>query len=116
MNADNSISLTEGTMREDREGDVRFDCANPSCALESDTSVFTMLFGDPGATYEECRDMTARDAVHRLPLAAASAGQEICVRRNNGDIALFVVQVKSTALPEAAFISMDTTVWPAGKN
>ncbi|OWA05302.1 serine/threonine protein kinase [Streptomyces sp. CS113] len=116
VNADNSISLTEGTMRKDRKGDVRFDCANASCALESDTSVFTMLFGDPGATYEECRDMTGGDAVHRLPLAAASAGQEICVRRDNGDIALFVVQVKSTALPEAAFITMDTTVWPAEKN
>ncbi|MFJ6692449.1 serine/threonine-protein kinase [Streptomyces sp. NPDC091294] len=116
VNADNSISLTEGTMRKDRKGDIRFDCANASCALESDTSVFTMLFGDPGATYDECRAMTDRDAVHRLPLAAASAGQEICVRRDNGDIALLVVQVKSTALPEAAFITMDTTVWPAEKN
>ncbi len=116
VNADNSISLTEGTMREDRKGDVRFDCANASCALESDTSVFTMLFGDAGATYEECRDMTGRDSLRRLPLAAASAGQEICVRRDNGDIALFVVRVKSTALPEAAFITMDTTVWPAEEN
>ncbi|MGW2295537.1 serine/threonine-protein kinase [Streptomyces violaceorubidus] len=114
VNGDNSISLTDGTMREDRKGDVRFDCANASCALESDTSVFTILFGDPGADYEECRRMTADQDAHRLPLAAASAGQEICVRRNNGDIALFVVQVKSTALPEAAFVTMDTTVWPAG--
>ncbi|MFE1235931.1 serine/threonine-protein kinase [Streptomyces tendae] len=116
VNGDNSISLTDGTMREDRKGDIRFDCANASCALESDTSVFTILFGDPGADYEECRRMTADQDAHRLPLAAASAGQEICVRRNNGDIALFVVQVKSTALPEAAFVSMDTTVWPAKQN
>ncbi|MFF0677881.1 serine/threonine-protein kinase [Streptomyces tendae] len=116
VNGDNSISLTDGTMREDRKGDIRFDCANASCALESDTSVFTILFGDPGAGYEECRRMTADQDAHRLPLAAASAGQEICVRRNNGDIALFVVQVKSTALPEAAFVSMDTTVWPAKQN
>ncbi|MFF0704209.1 serine/threonine-protein kinase [Streptomyces tendae] len=113
VNGDNSISLTDGTMREDRKGDIRFDCANASCALESDTSVFTILFGDPGADYEECRQMTADQDAHRLPLAAASAGQEICVRRNNGDIALFVVRVKSTALPEAAFVTMDTTVWPA---
>ncbi|MEV5865763.1 serine/threonine-protein kinase [Streptomyces tendae] len=113
VNGDNSISLTDGTMREDRKGDIRFDCVNASCALESDTSVFTILFGDPGADYEECRRMTADQDDHRLPLAAASAGQEICVRRNNGDIALFVVQVKSTALPEAAFVTMDTTVWPA---
>lgn len=116
VNGDNSISLTDGTMREDRKGDIRFDCANASCALESDTSVFTILIGDPGADYEECRQMTADQDAHRLPLAAASAGQEICVRRNNGDIALFVVQVKSTALPEAAFVTMDTTVWPAKQN
>ncbi|MFJ7893864.1 serine/threonine-protein kinase [Streptomyces anthocyanicus] len=116
VNGDNSISLTDGTMREDRKGDIRFDCANVSCALESDTSVFTILFGDPGADYEECRHMTADQDAHRLPLAAASAGQEICVRRNNGDIALFVVQVKSTAMPESAFITMDTTVWPAEQN
>ncbi|MET9355850.1 serine/threonine-protein kinase [Streptomyces sp. NPDC006617] len=116
VNGDNSISLTDGTMREDRKGDIRFDCANASCALESDTSVFTILFGDPGADYEECRQMTADQDAHRLPLAAASAGQEICVRRNNGDIALFVVQVKSTAMPESAFVTMDTTVWPAEQN
>ncbi|MFD8426447.1 serine/threonine-protein kinase [Streptomyces coelicoflavus] len=116
VNSDNSLSLTDGTMREDRKGDIRFDCANASCALESDTSVFTILFGDPGADYEECRRMTADQDAHRLPLAAASAGTEICVRRDNGDIVLFVVQVKSTALPEAAFVTMDTTVWPGVKN
>ncbi|MER6321398.1 serine/threonine-protein kinase [Streptomyces coelicoflavus] len=116
VNSDNSLSLTDGTMREDRKGDIRFDCANASCALESDTSVFTILLGDPGADYEECRRMTADQDAHRLPLAAASAGTEICVRRDNGDIVLFVVQVKSTALPEAAFVTMDTTVWPGVKN
>ncbi|MGW3188446.1 serine/threonine-protein kinase [Streptomyces ardesiacus] len=117
VNGDNSISLSEGTMREDRKGDIRFDCANASCALESDSSVFMMLFGDPGATYEECRRMTAgREPSHRLPLAAASAGQEICVRRDNGDIALLVVQVKSTAMPDSAFVTVDTTVWPAKRD
>ncbi|MFE5259358.1 serine/threonine-protein kinase [Streptomyces coelicoflavus] len=116
VNSDNSLSLTDGTMREDRKGDIRFDCANASCALESDTSVFTILLGDPGADYEECRRMTADQDAHRLPLAAASAGTEICVRRDNGDIVLFVVQVKSTALPEAAFITMDTTVWRPEKD
>ncbi|MFJ8545381.1 serine/threonine-protein kinase [Streptomyces sp. NPDC093586] len=117
VNGDNSISLTKGTMREDRKGDIRFDCKNAGCALESDSSVFMMLFGNPGATYEECHRMTAgRKASHRLPLAAASAGQEICLRRNNGDIALLVVQVKSTAMPDSAFVTMDTTVWPAKKD
>ncbi|MFJ6074376.1 serine/threonine-protein kinase [Streptomyces sp. NPDC093065] len=116
VNGDNSINLTKGTMREDRKGDIRFECVNALCALESDTSVFTMLFGDPGATYEECSQMTTGENVfRRLPLAAASAGQEICVRRSNGDIALLVVRVKSTAVPESAFITMDTTVWPAEK-
>ncbi|MEV6885819.1 serine/threonine-protein kinase [Streptomyces sp. NPDC051135] len=116
VNGDNSIDLTEGTMREDRKGDIRLDCADPGCALESDTGVFMMLFGDPGADYEECRAMTADHAEHRLSLAAASAGREICVRRSNGDIALLVVQVKSTAMPDSAFVTMDTTVWPAEKH
>ncbi|MCF2436615.1 hypothetical protein LV779_30040 [Streptomyces thinghirensis] len=50
---------------------------------------------------------------HRPPLAAASAGTEICAKHRNGDIVLLVVQVKSTALPEAGFVTADMTVWRA---
>ncbi|UAX54408.1 protein kinase [Streptomyces sp. A144] len=116
VDASTSIDLTTGEQREDREGDIRFDCEDTGCALESDTSVFTMMFGGPGATYDLCSLMTAGQRSHRLPLAAASAGMEICVRHRNGDIALLVVQTKSTALPELAFLRSDITVWRAEKN
>ncbi|MFJ8190979.1 protein kinase [Streptomyces sp. NPDC096094] len=118
LDAKNSLSVSDGETRDDRKGDIRFTCAQ-TCALESDTSVFSMMFGEPGATYEDCRrrmaDVEADPDIdgHRLPLAAASAGTEICAKHRNGDIMLLVVQVKSTALPEAGFVTADMTVWRA---
>ncbi|MGV9284836.1 protein kinase domain-containing protein [Streptomyces sp. NPDC003730] len=116
VDADSSLSLTDGTRRDDREGDIRFDCKDVGCALDSDTSVFTLMYADPGAGYEECALMTASQKSHRLYLAAAAAGSEICVRHRNGDIALLVVQTKSTAMPDLAFLDADVTVWRAEKN
>ncbi|MFG3108262.1 serine/threonine-protein kinase [Streptomyces tendae] len=116
VDADSSLSLTDGTRRDDRKGDIRFDCKDVGCALDSDTSVFTLMFGDPGAGYEECALMTESQKSHRLYLAAAAAGSEICVRHRNGDIALLVVQTKSTAMPDLAFLDADVTVWRAEKD
>ncbi|MFC7892303.1 serine/threonine-protein kinase [Streptomyces sp. NPDC057381] len=116
VDADTSLSLADGATREDRKGDIRFDCEEAGCALESDTSVFTLMFGPPGATYEMCDLMTAGQDSHRADLAAASAGMEICVRHRNGDIALLVVQTKSTAVPELAFLLADVTVWRAERD
>ncbi|MFE5601265.1 serine/threonine-protein kinase [Streptomyces coelicoflavus] len=116
VDADSSLSLTDGKRRDDRKGDIRFDCKDVGCALDSDTSVFTLMFGDPGAGYEECALMTASQKSHRLRLAAAAAGSEICVRHRNGDIALMVVQTKSTAMPDLAFLDADVTVWRAEKD
>ncbi|MFC8871558.1 protein kinase [Streptomyces sp. NPDC057148] len=116
VDAESSLSLSDGTRREDREGDIRFDCESVGCALESDTSVFTLIFGPPGATYETCDLMTRGKRSHRVGLASVSAGMEICVRHRNGDIALLVVQTKSTAVPELAFVKADVTVWRAKKD
>ncbi|MET7407623.1 serine/threonine-protein kinase [Streptomyces parvulus] len=119
LDGKNSLGLGTGETRTDRKQDIRFACRQASCALESDTSVFSLLFGEPGATYEDCRsqldDVTDTDG-HRLPLAAASAGSEICVKHRNGDIALLVVQVKSTAMPDIGFVTADLTVWRAEKD
>ncbi|MFE0818846.1 protein kinase [Streptomyces sp. NPDC058847] len=116
LNGDNSLSISTGRAREDRKGDVRFACQQASCALESDTSIFSMLYGEPGATYEDCR-LRLADAADtdgsRLPLAAAAAGTEICVKHRDGDIVLLVLQVKSTAMPEYGFVTADMTVWRA---
>lgn len=112
LDAKNSLSFKEPTQRKDRAGDIRFTCAKEvSCTLESDTSVFTMVFGEPVAGVDECRLLTDRQTAHRLPLAAAASGSEICVQHRNGDIALLVIVTKATAMPESAFLTADMTVW-----
>ncbi|MEU3597439.1 serine/threonine-protein kinase [Streptomyces sp. NPDC006798] len=109
----NSVSFTEPVTREDRRGDMRLTCRAASCALESDRSVFVMVYGDPGTGPGKCRAMLAQGGEKRLPLAAAAAGSEICVKHPSGDIGLLVLQVKSTAMPEHAFVTADLTVWRA---
>ncbi|WP_329579827.1 serine/threonine-protein kinase [Streptomyces sp. NBC_01361] len=112
LDAKNSLSFTEPFQRKDRAGDIRFTCAKDvGCALDSDTSVFTMIFGEPGADLDECRRLTKSQTAHHLPLAGAASGTEICVRHRNGDIALLVIETKSTAMPDIAFVSADMTVW-----
>ncbi|WP_324615537.1 serine/threonine-protein kinase [Streptomyces sp. NRRL F-4489] len=111
----NSVSLNEPVDRKDRTGDLRFTCKVAGCALESGTSVIAMRYAKPGASLDDCR-LTLRGATsHRLPLAAAAAGSEICVKHPSGTIALLVVQVKSTALPDSgvSFLTADMTVWRA---
>ncbi|KUO06108.1 serine/threonine-protein kinase [Streptomyces caeruleatus] len=111
LNADTSLSFEEPLWREDRKGDIRLDCDSSSCAIESDTSVFLQMPGKAGTTLDECRLMLGGADQHRWTLASVAAGTEICVKHPSGDIALLVVQTKSTALPEIAFLSMDMTVW-----
>ncbi|KUN08752.1 serine/threonine protein kinase [Streptomyces yokosukanensis] len=97
------------------QGDVvRFGCRTAGCELESDTAVFVQLFGKPGdGTLDTCRLMLRSEKNHRLPLAAAANGTEICVKDSSGDIALFVIGTKSTAVPDIAFLQGDLTVWRA---
>ncbi|MFF4472826.1 serine/threonine-protein kinase [Streptomyces sp. NPDC001599] len=112
---DNSLILHNGEEGKGHKGDIRFGCESVGCELTSDTSVIVQVPGDPGATYETCRDLTAgRSGPHELPLAASAAGTEICVRHRDGDIALLVIQTKSTAVPHIGFLDVDLTVWPAG--
>lgn len=111
LNADTSLSFEEPLWRQDRKGDIRFDCEDASCAIESDTSVFLQMMGKSGTTLDECRLMLGGADRHRWTLASVAAGTEICVKHPSGDIALLVVQTKSTALPELGFLSLDMTVW-----
>ncbi|GAA3773797.1 serine/threonine-protein kinase [Streptomyces phyllanthi] len=114
LDAKNSLGIKEPVRRKDRKGDIRFVCEEAGCALESDTSVITMLYGKPGATFDSCRTALTGAKDRDLPLAAAAAGSEICVKHPSGDIALLVIQVKSTALPDIGFVTADMTVWRAG--
>ncbi len=111
LDSDNSMDIGDPVRREDRKGDIRFVCDATSCALESDTSVMTLLLGDPGATLDRCRtQLTGADSKH-LPLAAAANGSEICIKHSSGVIALYTITVKSTALPDIGFLLGDLTVW-----
>lgn len=98
--------------RKDRKGDIRLVCGQ-TCALESDTSDFALLYTKPGATLDSCRIALSDPEGRRLPLAAAANGSEICIKHSSGDIALLVIQTKSTALPHIAFVTGDMTIWRA---
>ncbi|MDF3141332.1 MULTISPECIES: serine/threonine-protein kinase [unclassified Streptomyces] len=111
LDAKSSLSFKEPVQREDRKGDIRFDCKDVGCALDSDTSVFVQLFGASGASLDECRLLLASADRRRWPLAGAANGSQICVKHSSGDIALLVLQTKSTALPELAFLQLDMTIW-----
>ncbi|MEU6818907.1 serine/threonine-protein kinase [Streptomyces sp. NPDC046860] len=112
LDATNSLNLRDPDVRDDRKGDIRFACAGQSCALESRDSVLLPRFADPGATYDSCAFELRNATSHKLYLAAVAAGSEICAKDSAGNIALFVVQVKSTASPDVGFLMTDVTVWP----
>ncbi|MEV7884682.1 serine/threonine-protein kinase [Streptomyces sp. NPDC002817] len=126
LNEKNSLYLHDGkrpATREDRKGDVRFTCKDVGCTLKSDDSLIVQYVAEePGATLGDCRwilggaEDEGGEVYHDFPLAAASAGSEFCVRHPSGDIALLVVQVKSTALWDTSgvsFLMADVTVWRA---
>jgi serine/threonine protein kinase len=118
LNEKNSLDIRKPiyrNVREDRKGDIRFTCEKIGCALESDKSVITMIFGDPGATLETCRVALTGAKSHSFTLSAAAAGSEFCIKHPSGDIALYVIQVKSTALWDRgiSFVTGDMTVWRA---
>ncbi|WP_211285523.1 serine/threonine-protein kinase [Streptomyces thermovulgaris] len=113
LNKENSLDIKKGTTRKDRKGDIRFGCKLAGCELESDTSVMALLFDKPGATLDSCRYALTDADSRRVELAAAASGSEICVKHPSGDIALLVIETKSTALPEVGFIVTDLTVWRA---
>lgn len=111
-----SIGIKDPVKRQDSAGDIRLEC-DDQCDLVSDTSVFTLLYADPGTgSYDTCRLLTKASTQHTLPLAATAGGSEICVRHPSGDIALLVLQTKSVARPKAVppLITADMTVWRAG--
>ncbi|MBT2482412.1 serine/threonine-protein kinase [Streptomyces sp. ISL-94] len=104
-----SIGIKEPVQREDRTGDIRLNCENAGCALESDSSVITMLFGEPHGSLDECWILLKGATARSFSLAPAAAGSEFCVKHPSGDIALLVLQIKSTVGP-AGFVVADMTV------
>ncbi|MFI6119927.1 serine/threonine-protein kinase [Streptomyces sp. NPDC051064] len=112
LDAKNSLSLKSSEPElKGRKGDVRFGCEQTGCELTSDSTVFMQIFGGHGTTLDECRLMLGSAAKHSWTLAAAAAGTEICMKDDEGNIGLYVIQTKSTALPDIAFLRGDLTVW-----
>lgn len=112
LTPDNSLRYGDGTVYDNRKEDIRFSCSAVSCELESDTVVFTRVYGDPGdGTHDMCDLMTANTKTRRVPTAAIAAGTEICVRDQDGNVGLLVVETKSTAIPKIGFLRVDLTVW-----
>ncbi|WP_282701625.1 serine/threonine-protein kinase [Streptomyces sp. CC219B] len=113
----NSLSFDKPVQRKDRKGDIRLNCATIGCALESDTSTIIQIFGGRGTSLDECRLLMSSANSHSFGLSAGAAGTEYCVKHRDGDMALLVLQTKSTALwnkPGLSFLTLDMTVWRAG--
>ncbi|MFF2728904.1 protein kinase [Streptomyces sp. NPDC058008] len=112
LDAENSLSLkgTEPGVK-GRKGDIRFGCESPGCELRGDSTVFVQVFGGRGTTVDECRLVLKSATKREWPLAAAAAGAEICMKDDEGNIGLYVIQTKSTAVPDLAFLQGDLTIW-----
>ncbi|WP_261992698.1 serine/threonine-protein kinase [Streptomyces sp. adm13(2018)] len=116
LTEESSMSLKEPIERKDRKGDVRLVCSEKElCALQSRASRMQLRQGKPGAGLDECRATLAVQPTRDLSLSWSAAGSEICIEHPSGDIALFVIQVKSTALPGSGinFVTGDLTIWRA---
>ncbi|KMS92986.1 serine/threonine protein kinase [Streptomyces regensis] len=112
LDASNSLSLKSSEPQlKNRKGDIRFGCETGDCELKSDSAAFVQIFGGHGTTLDMCRLMLGSGKYHTWSLAAAAAGTEFCMKDTEGNIGLYVIQTKSTALPDLAFLTGDLTIW-----
>ncbi|MER6444770.1 serine/threonine-protein kinase [Streptomyces venezuelae] len=113
LNEDNSIGIKEPVQRATRGGDLRLHCEQVGCTLESDTSVITVLSGQPHGSLESCQKALGSRTTRKQSLSQVAAGSELCVKHQSGDIALLVLTLKSTPwmndLPST--LHADMTVW-----
>ncbi|MEU9165276.1 serine/threonine-protein kinase [Streptomyces sp. NPDC048424] len=108
-----SITLGDRGTRKDRNGDIRLSCTEVTCKLESDTSRIIMLYGEPQGSLDACRIMLEHTTTQSWTLSGAAAGSEFCIVNKAGDVALLVIQIKSTVeVPGLAkWITADMTLW-----
>jgi serine/threonine protein kinase len=113
LDAKTSVNLRNPDAElKNRKGDIRFGCETVGCELQSDTAVFLQVYGKPGdGTLDTCRLMLAHEKNHTLPLAGAANGTEICIKDAAGNIGVFVIRTKSTAMPDLAFLKGELTIW-----
>ncbi|WP_314254901.1 serine/threonine-protein kinase [Streptomyces kutzneri] len=115
LDEENSIGIKDPVERATRAGDLRLDCKQSLCALESDTSVITLLSGEPHGSLDSCRSALGNRSTRSQTLLQAAAGSELCIKHQSGDIALLVLTLKSTPMLEElpSFLMADMTVWRA---
>ncbi|MFJ1568754.1 serine/threonine-protein kinase [Streptomyces erythrochromogenes] len=118
LNEKNSISVKEPVQHDDgdRTGDIRMKCGLASgCKMESDASVFSMPQKAGTGNLETCREELRFARENDLTLHVMAAGSEVCVRHPSGDIALFVIGIKSAPglSKDPSWIRADMTVWRA---
>ncbi|MFC8231226.1 protein kinase [Streptomyces sp. NPDC057287] len=112
LDAKNSLSLKSAEPAlKSRKGDVRLSCASDECRLESEPGVSMRLSGEHGTTLDECRRMLRSGGKRSWALEGAPAKAEFCLKDDEDDIGLYVIQTQSTILPELAFLQGDLTVW-----
>ncbi|MFF8263305.1 serine/threonine-protein kinase [Streptomyces virginiae] len=118
LNEKNSISFKEPVQHEDgdRTGDIRMKCGMASgCRMESDASVFSMPQKAGTGNLETCREELEFAKKNDLTLHVLAAGSEVCVRHPSGDIALFVIGIKSAPglSKDPSWLRADMTIWRA---
>ncbi|MFE5624494.1 protein kinase [Streptomyces virginiae] len=118
LNEQNSISFKEPVQHEDgdRTGDIRMKCGLASgCVMESDTSVFSMPRKAGTGSLETCREEVEFSKRNELTFHVLAAGSEVCVRHPSGDIALFVIGIKSAPglSKDPSWLRADMTIWRA---
>ncbi|MFJ3977900.1 serine/threonine-protein kinase [Streptomyces sp. NPDC090021] len=118
LNEENSISFEEPVQHEDgdRTGDIRMKCGMASgCKMESDASVFSMPRKAGTGNLETCREELRYARQNSLTLHVLAAGSEVCVQHPSGDIALFVIGIKSAPglSKDPSWLMADMTIWRA---
>ncbi|MFG2341449.1 serine/threonine-protein kinase [Streptomyces yangpuensis] len=110
-----SVSLKEPVQRKDGTGDIRLGCEETPCALESDTSLITLLPPGMPGSFEACRAALESPGEKGQSLPLAPIGSQFCARHRSGDIALLVVALKTpdTATASESVVMADMTVWRA---
>ncbi|WP_183067924.1 serine/threonine-protein kinase [Streptomyces sp. gCLA4] len=118
LNEENSISFNEPVQHEDgdRTGDIRMKCGMArGCMMESDASVFSMPRKAGTGNLETCREQLRFARQNDLTLHVLAAGSEVCVKHPSGDIALFVIGIKSAPglSKDPSWLRADMTIWRA---
>ncbi|OLZ65666.1 serine/threonine protein kinase [Streptomyces amritsarensis] len=118
LNENNSISIKEPVQHDDgdRSGDIRMECGLASgCTMKSDAVVFSLPEKAGTGNLETCREKLAFARQNKLTLHVLAVGSEVCMKHPSGDIALFVIGIKSAPgqSKQPSWVRADMTVWRA---